>query len=132
MLILFAVCCGCRSTAQLKEPVDPTEGTIEIRLSPPRTLDVRRPNGMRTSLEAVTVIRGQPLSVRGDSVTLRVDSWEGGNPFGDHAQSGETVLSTSDPGVTFFRERLSVTKMLLTAAIVVGLVALAIGQAAVA
>lgn len=129
---VFLGVCGCWSMAQVKEPVQPTEGSVEIRLTPPRTLDVRNPDGSRTSVEAVTMVRGQPLSVRGDSLTLRIDSWQGGNPFGDHKLAGETVLPVSDPGVTFFREHLSITKMLVTVAIVIGLVALAIGQAAIA
>ena len=122
---------GCQSMSRVKEPVRPGDGTVEVRLAPPRTVDVRNPDGSRTSLEAVTLVRGRPISVRGDSVTLSMSSWEGGNPFKDHAQSGETVLSASDPEVGFFRDRFSIKKNLLLVAIVVGLVSLAVGQASV-
>jgi len=117
----------------VKGPVQPGGATVEVRINPPRTLDVRDRDGFHTSLEAVSRVRGQPISVRGDSVTFRIDSWRGGSPVSDHAPAwAQTVLSASDPEVAFFRDRLSLTKNLLFVAITVGLVALAIGQAAVA
>lgn len=128
--VLLGVC-GCQSMSVVKERVEPGEGTVEVRFAPPRTVEVRNPDGSRTSLEAVTKLRGQPITVRGDSVTIRLNSWEGGNPFSDHPESGETVLSASDPGVGFFKDRFSVKKNLLVVAIVVGLLSLAIGQASV-
>ena len=124
---------GCQSMSQVREPLRPGAGSVEVRMNPPRTLDVRNPDGSRTSLEAVSLLRGEPLDVRSDSVVFRIDSWEGGNPVGDHATtSAMTVLPTSDPQVGFYQDRISWKKNLLTVAIVIGLVALAISQASVA
>jgi hypothetical protein len=102
-------------------------------MNPPRTLDVRNVDGSRTSLEGVTRLRGEPIDVRRDSVVFRVESWEGGSPAGDHeGASAMTVLPASDPQVGFYQDHISIKKNLLTVAIVIGLVALAIGQASVA
>jgi hypothetical protein len=124
---------GCQSMSQVREPVRPGQGLVEVRMNPPRTLDVHNANGSRGSLEAVSRLRGEPLSVRGDSVVFRIDSWEGGNSASDHeAAYAMTVLPTSDPQVGFYQDHISIKKNLLTVAIVIGLVALAIGQASVA
>jgi hypothetical protein len=122
---------GCHSMMPVRGEVQP-ERAFEVRFSPERAIDVRNPDGSRTSLGAVGRIQGQAISVRGDSVTFRIDSWRGGNPVEEHTETRlETVLPTSDPGVSFFRNRISVKKNLLAVAIVVGLVSLAIGQASV-
>jgi hypothetical protein len=124
---------GCQSMSQIREPLRPGQGTVEVRMNPPRTLDVRNADGSRTSLDAVSRLQGEPVDVRRDSVVFRIDSWEGGNAAGDHeAASAMTVLPASDPQVGFYRDRISIKKNLLTVAIVIGLVALAIGQASVA
>ena len=116
----------------IREPLQPGGGTVEIRIAPSRTLNARNPDGSQTSLEAVNRVRAEPIGVRGDSVTFRIDSWWGGNPVEEHKKTqAETVLSASDPDVSFFRDRISLKKNLLAVAIVVGLVALSIGQASV-
>jgi hypothetical protein len=123
---------GCQSMSPVKGPVEASDGPVEIRITPARTLDVRDRDGSRTSLEAVSRARGSIPGVRGDSVTFRIDSWRGGSPVGDHKPTwAQTVLSASDPEVTFFRDRVSVTKNLVMVAVVVALVSLAIGQASV-
>lgn len=112
--------------------MEASDGPVEIRITPARTLDVRDRDGTRSSLEAVGRARGSIPSVRGDSVTFRIDSWLGGSPVGDHKPTwAQTVLSASDPELTFFQDRVSVTKNLVLVAVVVGLVSLAIGQASV-
>ena len=124
---------GCQSMSQVREPLRPGEGTVEVRMNPPRTLDVQNANGSRTSLEGVSRLQGEPIDVRRDSVVFRINSWEGGNPAADHeGVSAMTVLPASDPQVGFYQDRISIKKNLLTAAMVIGLVALAIGQASVA
>ncbi len=132
LLGVLVAMCGCQSMSPVRGPVQPSDGPVEIRITPARTLDVRDRDGSRTSLEAVSRARGHIPSVRGDSVTFRIDSWRGGSPVGDHRPIwAQTVLSASDPEVTFFHDRVSLTKNLVAVAIVVGLVSLAIGQASV-
>ena len=101
-------------------------------MDPARSLDVLNADGSRTSVEAVSRLRGEPIEVRGDSVRFRIDSWRGGSPVADHTEvSARTVLPASDPQVGFFQDHFSLTKNLVVVAVVVGLVALAIGQASV-
>jgi hypothetical protein len=123
--------CGCRSMSPVRDPVESGGGTVEIRITPPRTLDVRNPNGSRTSLDSVSRVRGEPVNLRGDSVTFRIDSWRGSSRIDGIEGVGETVFSRSDPEVSFFRNRVSVKKNLALVAVIGGLVALSIGQAQV-
>jgi hypothetical protein len=102
-------------------------------MTPPRTMDLRLADGSRTSLEAVSHIRGQVLGTRGDSVVLGIESWRGGQPSVDHVGiSGQTLLHSSDPALLVPRQHFSPKKTLLMVSIMAGLVALAVGQAAVA
>ena len=124
---------GCRSMSQVKEPMRPGGGDVEVRIDPARTLDVQNQNGSRTSLEAVSRVWGEPIEVRGDSVRFRIESWQGGSPVVDRAEyAAKTVLPMSDPQVSFFQDHFSWKKNLIAVALTVGLVALAIGQASVA
>ena len=124
---------GCRSMSQVKEPIRPGEGTVEVRIDPARTLGVQNLDGSRTSLEAVSRVWGEPIEVRGDSVRFRIESWQGGSPGADRAEyAANTVLPMSDPQVSFFQDHFSWKKNLFAVALTVGLVALAIGQASVA
>jgi hypothetical protein len=81
-----------------------------------------------TSLEAVSRIWGEPIEVRGDSVRFRIDSWRGGTAAGPRTEVS-AVLPMSDPQVGFFQNHFSWTRNLVWVAIVIGLVALSIGQA---
>jgi hypothetical protein len=123
---------GCHSMSRVSEGVQPG-GTFEMRFSPARTIEARRPDGSRISLPAVREADVQALSVRGDSVTVEIEEWEGGSPVDEHREAAGTqaTFSSNDPEVSFFQNRISVTKNLLAVGVVIGLVALAIGQASV-
>jgi hypothetical protein len=125
--------CGCHSTSGTAGRLGPTAEPVEIRMTPPRTLDLRLADGSSTSLEAVSHIRGQVLGTRGDSVVLGIESWRGGEPSVDHVGvSGQTVLHAADPALSIPQQHFSPQKTLLMISVMVGLVALAVGQAAVA
>jgi len=119
--------------SRVSEGVQPG-GTFEIHFTPARTIEARRPDGSRISLPAVREAGVQALRVQGDSVTVEIARWEGGSPFGERPESvgAQATFSSSDPELSFFQNRISVTKNLLVVGVVVGLVSLAIGQASVA
>jgi hypothetical protein len=123
---------ACHSMGHVPPPTEAGREVMEIRMTRTRSLDVVDVDGSRRTLELVRIVRGQPIGMRGDSLLLQLHSWRGGNPDANHADLGQAAISTSDTGVSFFENRFSVNRTLMVLAIVVGLVALAIGQASVA
>jgi len=119
--------------SRVSKGVEP-RGTVEIHFSPARTIDAWRPDGSRVSLPSVTQAHGEAIRGHPDSVTLRIKRWEGGSPFGQRpdAKGAQATFSSSDPEISYYQRRISVMKSTLLAGTIVGLIALAIGQADIA
>lgn len=133
VLGMVSLVSGCHSVYPVTEPLTPGSGTVELRLISPRTIEARRPDGSRVTLDAVTAARGRPIRVRGDSAVIQIESWRGGTPPSDHREQPwvEAALKTSDPELRIFQKRISSRKTLLTLAIIVGVISLGVGQASV-
>ena len=120
--------------ARVAKPTAPDDDAFDIRFNPWRDVAARLPDGSVVLLPAVSKATGTIARVKGDTVTMVLDSWRGEFPAADHdAEAGtEATFSVSDAAVTFHQSRFSPTKSLVLLGTIVGLVALAIGQASVA
>ena len=125
---------GCYSMSRIAAPVDPSSNAVELRLDPARTVTARGADGRVVQLDAVRRAQGSIIRVQGDSVTMRVQWWSGSEPVAEHDLNdwADATVSTADPGVSLYQNKVSMMKNLLLLAGAVGLVALAIGQASVA
>jgi hypothetical protein len=117
--------------ARVGTPTTADDAVFEIRFNPWREVTARTPNGSPVLLTSMSKAVGSFVSVDRDSLRMQLDSWRGEFPPADHELEPYTQVTfpTSDPGITFHRRRFSTVKTLLLAGSIVGLIALAIGQA---
>ena len=120
--------------ARVSKPIVPGYDAFEIRFNPWRDVTAIGPDGSPILLSAVSKARGTVARARGDTITVVLESWRGEVPPADHdLDSGtEARFSTSDSALTFHQTRFSPIKSVVLLGSVVGMVALAIGQASVA
>jgi hypothetical protein len=124
---------ACHSMAHITQPSEPNPGTLEIRFNPSRNIDAVQPDGSRIPLTAVSRVRGSATLIQGDSISMQLHSWTADNPMGKNGQVGLiATLAASDAGISYYARRVSVKKSLLLAAVIVGAIALGVGQADVA
>jgi hypothetical protein len=125
---------GCHSMARVSKPIVADYDAVEIRFNPWRDITARAPDGSPILLSAVSKARGTVARVKGDTITVLLGSWRGEFPPADHdLESGtEAWFSASDSALTFHRNRFSPIKSLVLLGSVVGMFALAVGQASVA
>ena len=133
LLVCWAVVGACHSMSRVPQPTD-GDGVYEIRFSPSRTIDVRGVDGSPVSLSGVKQARVRTARMAGDSLTVRIAAWSserlGINEL--PAYDAEATFIRTDAGLSFYERRMSTKKNLLLAAVIVGGLALAAGQAAIA
>lgn len=123
---------GCHSMGPTESPLQQGEA-IEIGFDSPRTIIAFSSDGSARTLADAKLLRGRVLAFRTDSVTMAVDSWVGEIASQNHEDASvSATVSTRDPSVRLTERRISMMKTLLTFGVMLGLVALGIGQAAVA
>ncbi len=134
LIAAVSLSAGCRSVVPVNVPVEPGSGIVEIRLASPRTIEARRPDGSPVTLQELTMARGRMTEVRGDSIVFQIESWRSARAPAEHSEqpSVAATFGASDSAIRAYERRVSASKTLLALGIVVGLVALAIGQAAIA
>lgn len=133
LLASSAILGACHSMSRVPQPTD-GDGVYEIRFSPARTIDAHRADGSAVSLTAAKQLRVRTARTAGDSVTVHIAAWSaerlGVNEL--PAYDAEATFDRSDGGLSFYERRMSTKKNLLLAAVIVGGLALAAGQASIA
>ena len=134
MLSACVISTACHSMSRVAQPTAETDTAYEIRFSPSRTVDARRSDGSPISLAQAKRLRVRTSRIDADSLTVYIASWSS-EAVGTRelsAENAEATFSRNDTGVSFYERRMSTKKNLLLAAVIVGGIALAAGQAPIA
>ena len=131
VLLVGVTTTACHSMAHVSRPVESDDRTFEIGFNPARNIEGVRADGSRITLAAVTRASGNPVAVRGDTVTMHLGWWKSGNPANESSEpmGVNAMFAASDAGVSYYQRRVSVMKSAVLVGTIVGLVALGIGQA---
>ena len=134
LIVAGIIVSGCHSTAHVAQPNVSAGKPVEMRFTPARTIEVVDANESRRSLPDVVSASGIVAESRGDSVMVSVVSWKRDGEKDDRAEPRPlyAAFAIADPGISYHQRRFSTMKTLVLLGSIVGLIALAIGQASVA